>query len=68
MNLANESFNLDVAKSMDDAVPEVEKSLGPHLAQFGQREDKGSDVSIFDILDNERFTQNKSPLTDVRKG
>ena len=60
--------NLDVAKSMDDAVPEIEKSLGPHLTQFGQREGKGGDKSIFDILDNERFTQSKSPLTDVRKG
>ena len=60
--------NLDVAKTMDDAMPEIEQSLEPHLSQFGQRKDRGSDQSILDILESERFTQNKGPLTDVRRG
>lgn len=60
--------NLDVAKTMDDAMPEIEQSLEPHLSQFGQRKDRGGDKSILDILESERFTQNKGPLTDVRRG
>lgn len=57
-----------MAKTMDDAVPEIDKLLGPHLSQFGQRRDKGDEQLIFDILDSERFAQNKGPLTEVRKG
>lgn len=53
---------------MDDTVPEIDKLLGPRLSQFGQRRDRGDEQSIFDILDSERFAQNKGPLTEVRKG
>lgn len=52
---------------MDEALPEIEKSLESQLGQFGQRKDTKLDNSIFDILDSERFTQNDSPLTTVRE-
>jgi hypothetical protein len=53
---------------MDEAVPEIEKSLEPQFGQFGQRKDSKLDTSIFDTLDSERFTQSESPLTEVREG
>lgn len=53
---------------MDDGVPEIEKSLGHHLTQFGQRKDKGDNQSVSDFLDSERFARSTSPLTDVRRG
>lgn len=57
----------DVAKSMDGALPEIEKSVEFDLAQFGQRKDVKTENSIFEALGNERFSHNKSPLTDVRR-
>ncbi|KAF9892207.1 mitochondrial 37S ribosomal protein rsm10 [Aspergillus nanangensis] len=33
-----EHESLDVAKQMDESIPEIEKSLQPHLEQFGQRQ------------------------------
>ena len=57
----------DVAEHMDEALPEIEESLKPHTTQFGQRKDAKSEDSMFDILDSERFTHSKGPLTDVRK-
>lgn len=59
--------SLDVAKSMDGALPEIEKSVEFDLAQFGQRKDVKTENSIFEALGNERFSHNKSPLTDVRR-
>lgn len=52
---------------MDAALPAVEESLGPQLAQFGQRKGTESDTSMFDYLDRERFSDSKGPLTEVRK-
>lgn len=52
---------------MDEALPEVEKSLGPELAHFGQRKGAKSDSSVFDHLSNERFSHNKGLLASVRK-
>lgn len=60
--------NLGVAQSMDAALPEIEKSLESDLAQFGQRADARVGSSMFDRLDRERFCENKSPLTEVRRG
>lgn len=53
---------------MDDSLPEIEKSLESQFGQFGQRKDAKLDTSIFDTLENERFTQSDSPLTEVREG
>lgn len=50
----------DVGKSMDQSIPEIQKSLEPHLAQFGQRQDNKSGQSIFDVLDSDRFAQRKN--------
>lgn len=49
----------DVGKSMDASIPEIRKTLDPHLAQFGQRQDHSADQSIFDILDSDRFAERK---------
>ena len=66
--IANGVINLDVVKAMDKTVPEIEGLLGPQLSQFGQRKGKDDSQSLLDILDNERFTKNKGPLTEVRRG
>ncbi|KAJ6024512.1 hypothetical protein N7540_005309 [Penicillium herquei] len=55
-----EHDSLDVAKSMDESVAEIEKSLAPKLAQFGQRKDNSLDQSIFDTLDSDRFAERKN--------
>ncbi|GFF57821.1 hypothetical protein IFM46972_10911 [Aspergillus udagawae] len=60
-------LNLDVARNMDEALPDIEKSLEPYLSHFGHRSDGSDQRAVFDLLENERFTQNKSPLTDIRK-
>lgn len=52
---------------MDEALPEIEKSLEPQLGQFGQRKDTKLHTPILDTLDSERFTQSDSPLTTVRE-
>lgn len=61
-------LNLDVAREMDEAVPDIEKSLEPYLSHFGHRSDGSRQSAVLDLLENERFTHNKSPLTDIRKG
>ncbi|GFF56165.1 hypothetical protein IFM58399_10249 [Aspergillus lentulus] len=60
--------SLDVAGNMDEALPDIEKSLEPYLSRFGHRGDGSDQSAVFDLLENERFTHNKSPLTDIRKG
>ncbi|KAJ5658049.1 37S ribosomal protein S10 [Penicillium longicatenatum] len=55
-----EHDSLDVGKSMDESLPEIEKALGSHLAQFGQRKDNSAESSIFDTLDSDRFAERKS--------
>ena len=44
---------------MDASLPEIEKSLRPHLAQFGQRNDNSAERTIFDILDSDRFSERR---------
>lgn len=51
---------IDVGKSMDASVSEVEASLRPHLEQFGQRKDNSAPGTIFETLDSQRFTERKS--------
>ncbi|KAJ5966048.1 37S ribosomal protein S10 [Penicillium waksmanii] len=55
-----EHESLDVGKAMDQSATEVQKTLEPHLAQFGQREDNSAGNNIFDVLDSDRFTERKS--------
>ncbi|KAG2417180.1 30S ribosomal protein S10 [Aspergillus terreus] len=58
-----EHESLDVAKRMDESVGEIEKSLEPYMEHFGQRTDMESQNDLLDFLKNERFVQNKGPLT-----
>ncbi|CAI7591422.1 unnamed protein product [Penicillium manginii] len=51
---------LDVGKAMDQSAAEVQKTLEPHLTQFGQREDNSAGNNIFDVLDSDRFAERKS--------
>ncbi|KAJ5753826.1 uncharacterized protein N7511_007979 [Penicillium nucicola] len=55
-----ETESLDVAKDMDSSLSEVEESLRPHLAQFGQRKDSLAPGTIFDTLDSDRFAERKN--------
>lgn len=50
----------DVGKAMDESVAEIQRSLAPHLAQFGQRHDNSAKESIFDILESGRFAERKN--------
>ncbi|KAJ5092252.1 hypothetical protein NUU61_007122 [Penicillium alfredii] len=47
----------DVGKAMDESLPEIEQSLRPYLAQFGQRENKSAENAKFDILETGRFAE-----------
>ncbi|CAI7583318.1 unnamed protein product [Penicillium pancosmium] len=55
-----EHESLDVGKAMDQSATEVQKTLEPHLAQFGQREDNSAGNNMFDVLDSDRFAERKS--------
>ncbi|KAI2697696.1 hypothetical protein CBS147332_8679 [Penicillium roqueforti] len=54
-----EHDSLDAGKAMDASVAEVEETLRPELAQFGQRKDNSGPGTIFDTLNNERFAERK---------
>ena len=51
---------IDVSKEMDQSASEVQKTLEPHLSQFGQRQDNSSGNNIFDTLDSDRFAERKT--------
>jgi len=51
---------IDVGKTMDQSLSEVQKTLEPHLSQFGQRQDNSSGNNIFDTLDSDRFAERKT--------
>ena len=51
----------DAGKLMDESVRDVQKTLGPHLARFGQRHDNSNGRTIFDILDSDRFSERRTP-------
>jgi ribosomal protein S10 len=55
-----ENESLDAAKALDASLPEIQKTVGPHLAQFGQRQDNSVKETIFDSLDSERFVEPKN--------
>ncbi|KAJ5231322.1 37S ribosomal protein S10 [Penicillium citrinum] len=55
-----EHESLDVSKTMDQSASEVQKTLEPHLSQFGQRHDNSSGNNIFDTLDSDRFAERKT--------
>ncbi|KAL4944748.1 37S ribosomal protein S10, mitochondrial [Aspergillus oleicola] len=63
-----EHESLDIAKTMDQALPEIQKSLEPHLSQFGHREDKATRIkTISGFLGNERLSLHKGPLAGFRR-
>ncbi|KAE8145544.1 tryptophanyl-tRNA synthetase [Aspergillus avenaceus] len=47
-----EQESLDVVRSMDKGIPDVEQSLAPHLSQFGRRKAGDSNNSAPELLDN----------------
>ncbi|KAJ5902482.1 hypothetical protein N7495_003010 [Penicillium taxi] len=51
-----EHDSLDVGKTMDDSLAEVQKTLEPHLSQFGKRKSTHQ-KSILDHLDSDRFVE-----------
>ncbi|KAF7714120.1 Uncharacterized protein PECH_000332 [Penicillium ucsense] len=55
-----EHESLDAGKALDASLPEIQKTVGPHLAQFGQREDNKRPGTIFDALDNARHAEPKN--------
>ncbi|EPS26083.1 hypothetical protein PDE_01019 [Penicillium oxalicum 114-2] len=55
-----EHESLDASKALDASLPEIQKVVGPHLAQFGQREDNSRKDTIFDSLDNARYEEPKN--------
>ncbi|KAH1498513.1 hypothetical protein KXW19_001269 [Aspergillus fumigatus] len=44
--------NLDVARNMDESLPDIEKSLEPYLSHFGYRSDGSDQSAVFDLLEN----------------
>ncbi|KAJ5166502.1 37S ribosomal protein S10 [Penicillium canariense] len=50
----------DAGKALDASLSDIQKTVGPHLAQFGQRHDNTAKESIFDSLDSERFAERKN--------
>ncbi|KAL4976202.1 37S ribosomal protein S10, mitochondrial [Aspergillus desertorum] len=64
-----EHESIEIAKNMDQALPEIEKNLEPHLSHFGRREDaEPAKDFISSFLGNERLSFSKGPLTEVRSG
>ncbi|RDW59271.1 mitochondrial 37S ribosomal protein uS10m [Aspergillus mulundensis] len=62
-----EHESIEIAKNMDQALPEIEKNLESHLSQFGRREDATSTPDMLPtFLGNERLSLRKGPLTNVR--
>ncbi|KAJ5873588.1 37S ribosomal protein S10 [Penicillium subrubescens] len=42
-----ENESLDAAKALDASLPEIQKTVGPHLTGFGQRQDNSVKETIF---------------------
>ncbi|KAL4861118.1 ribosomal protein S10 domain-containing protein [Aspergillus spectabilis] len=65
-----EHESIEIAKNMDQALPDIEKNLEAHLSRFGRREGEtpGSQDTLSEFLGKERLALNKGPLTDVRSG
>ncbi|KAL4737229.1 37S ribosomal protein S10, mitochondrial [Aspergillus similis] len=63
-----EHESIEIAKTMDQTLPEIEKNLEPHISQFGRREDaEPAHDLITNFLGSERLSLSKGPLTDVRR-
>jgi ribosomal protein S10 len=59
---------IDVAGGLDAAAEDVNKTLEPYFAQFGQRKGAKETQSVGSYLNSERFSNLQSPLNEVRKG
>ncbi|KAH2759908.1 hypothetical protein KXW10_001079 [Aspergillus fumigatus] len=56
--------SLDVARNMDESLPDIEKSLEPYLSHFGYRSDGSDQSAVFDLLE---MPQDASQLRNWRK-
>ncbi|OXV05722.1 hypothetical protein Egran_06510 [Elaphomyces granulatus] len=56
--------SLDVNESMDIPLEDMQGVLDPHISHFGHHKDLEPETSIYDLLNSERFSHNKSPLTE----
>ena len=54
----------DVNESMDIPLEDMQGVLDPHISHFGHHKDLEPETSIYDLLNSERFSHNKSPLTE----
>ncbi|KAL4801740.1 hypothetical protein BDV18DRAFT_154791 [Aspergillus unguis] len=65
-----EHESIETAKNMDKALPEIEKSLEPHLARFGRRDGPSSEAlePLSEFLGKERLSLNKGPLLNSSTG
>ncbi|KAH8689715.1 putative tryptophanyl-tRNA synthetase [Talaromyces proteolyticus] len=57
--------DLDVAGGLDAAAEDVNKTLEPYFAQFGQRENSKENLPVESLLNSERFLNLRSPLNEV---
>ncbi|KAL4877635.1 37S ribosomal protein S10, mitochondrial [Aspergillus karnatakaensis] len=62
--------SIETANNMDQALPDVEKSLEAQFSRFGRREGEISEsqATLSEFLGKERLSLKKGPLTDVRRG
>ncbi|KMK55062.1 tryptophanyl-tRNA synthetase [Aspergillus fumigatus Z5] len=44
-------YGVDVARNMDESLPDIEKSLEPYLSHFGYRSDGSDQSAVFDLLE-----------------
>lgn len=49
---------------MDIPLEDVQTILDPHISHFGHRKYLEPETSIYDLLNSDRFSYNKSPLTE----
>ncbi|KAL5332736.1 ribosomal protein S10 domain-containing protein [Aspergillus crustosus] len=60
--------SIEIARNMDQALPEIEKHLEANLSRFGRRDSEipESQDILLGVLGKERLSLHKGPLTDVR--
>ena len=59
---------VDFGKKMDVNAKDIEKQLEAEFARFGLTKSAKPKDSIFKLLETERYSNKKMPLTEVRKG
>ncbi|KAJ5675899.1 37S ribosomal protein S10 [Penicillium macrosclerotiorum] len=61
-----EHESLDVAKTMDASLPEIQKTVGPHLALFGKRFHQANPRTFPNRVNGERFTPHQAKTDHLR--